>query len=223
MALIDILRTFALGNSFISFDPEALYSQYLHHEAGHILLAHYYGFRFGNFRFFLVDGFQCASIQTGVNNVEYSTDRTQALTKKARQLLAGELAARIAAGISLNQIVFGSKFAATMSRRTSLHSVMIAIHECDPDFRHDISKIFEIAFILEASRWWTWIWSLHKETFEILQSNWTQVTKLAASLRHLAPVPPAQQLQISGEEILQLCRQLHFPIENSERPPSLER
>ncbi len=164
---------------FVSFDPHVFDDPRVvaHHEASHALLAYYFGFRIGRFRTIqLPGGLMTGSVQNRPNVAMHHDDRRGSLVAKVRQLLAGEIAARMYANLRIDELVLPLPGAENVDQRTPWQLVHGNIQMNPP---RDTAKASEIIQDLAIAGWWQWLWMQHTETHQILQRYWVPLRQLA--------------------------------------------
>jgi len=120
----------------ISSDPHGFetISTIAHHEAAHAVIAYYYGFKIARFRTTLLsNGIMTGAVRCQPNISLADQDLETAHITKVRELLAGELAARITLNIRTDQIVLQINQAETVYEDTSFGSVLSNIPPEDYD------------------------------------------------------------------------------------------
>ncbi len=165
----EILRT----NSAISF-----------HEAGHVALAYHYGFRIGRFRTIPFPHGMGASVQTGLNQNKYQENPTTVMQDRVRQLLAGEITARLGIGLTTKELCLPTTggLKAECLTQSSPMSAFFHCLDMEPTQNvspHDLVKVANILNDLEISDWWSWFWEHHQKTLQIIYSHWEIISDLA--------------------------------------------
>ncbi len=204
---------------FVSDDPaeflaKARYIEFmLHHEAGHLLLAHYYGFLIGGFSYKADQGNLGSAIRNKPSPAINAQSPQVSAAIQARKLLAGELAGRIRAGIPTDEITIDllKPKAETLSAQTSFADIWPTV-----DQRRDAIRVIRLIHDLQVqSNWWTWVWDRHEETKTILHTHWPMVEELAS---RLVTIPPPDG-KVDGNTLIAWCREIGVPLHDPANVP----
>jgi hypothetical protein len=185
------------------------------HEAGHALLAYYHGLQIGRIRFFLHDG-QFAGAYRPIEEVEIDADA------RAERLLAGDLAARLLAGIRTDRVSLPIENAGWIGRWTSSKHLCSLLQQAGSENRqgeakHDVLKVMDLVTkhrsdrILWARRWWGWFWERVDLTYGVLDSEPGRLAHHALADFYLKCAQKSD-MPISGELSRQVLESAGAPL-----------
>lgn len=146
------------------------------HEAGHVLLAYFHGHEIGPTRFFLFDGSFAGA------NSPISAVNEHMVDARAEQLLAGDLAARILAGLPTDLVSLPIESAECLGKWTSARKLASLLDRATRDrghgeAKHDVSKVMDLVLkhrsdrLFWTRRWWHWFWKSVERTVAVLSSE----------------------------------------------------
>jgi hypothetical protein len=195
----------------------------LHHEAGHLVIAFYYGFDIGGFRYAYKNGELTGAVRNRPSAAVTALGAVTATKLETQKVLAGEIAGRIHCGLQPDRIVLmlDDPDPATITAQTPLD----ALHPSAAGQGHDTYK----AVVLYRQRriqanWWTWIWDCHDAAEQILHDNWARVEALAGRLATIPPYANAREEAahtpsgaVNGRTLIDWCKEFDVPIHNPAR------
>jgi len=200
------------------FDPARMRIINAHHEAGHLLLAYYFGFAISRYAYRQFGRDLSAFVKNKMNPEFTQADAAFAAMAETQKLLAGELAGRINAGISAEQIVLPVKDFAAVSRDTPLRKL-----DWESDHKgHDTIRVLVIAHGLGVAEWWGWICEQHAEVANFLRVHWDKVERLAERILTVEPYSNDDERRagtpsghIEGDDLIRWCREIGCPVRDS--------
>ena len=194
-----------------------------YHEAGHLLLAYYYGYQIGMFRFWDNNTNVFGSVRNRRSENPPGKDTLENLAFESRKLLAGEIAARMHMTLPLDDfcLPLTAPESKSVTKDTPFTELKYVVNQ---RVNHDGIKFLEQFRMNQEtipSDWWTWFWKCHAETVELIQKHWDILVALAARLQAVEvdefdPEKEAMQGYSPGKVLLQWCAEVGAPRLNPE-------
>ncbi|MCE9567630.1 MAG: hypothetical protein K8U57_36985 [Planctomycetes bacterium] len=193
-----------------------------YHEAGHLLLAYYYGYQIGMYRCWDNRSDFYGSIKNRRTDAPPAQESLENICNEARKLFAGEAAARIL--FNLPNTDFVARLERPRSEDVTAATSFDDLRYATPLPTPDGIKILELYRINRASipgSWWEWFWGMHDEAVALIQGNWRHVVALAERIQAVRPdafdrTHGAMQGYRSGEDVLKWCEEVSAPQLNPE-------
>ena len=163
---------------FIPHDPPVFEQPcaIAHHEAAHAVLAYLYGFRIGPFRTFTIPGDITTGSLEAQPSSELADNLPKATTERVRQILAGEVAARVVTASNPDEVVLPLPSAPLVNESVSLEQINLALRG---HIRTDMVRILGYMEYIGVINWWPWFWARHRETRELAERHWRAIQWLA--------------------------------------------
>jgi hypothetical protein len=187
------------------------------HEAGHALLAIYYGYQIGGFTCWYTGQDWTGKLENRRIPNAPLVDTLPNLITEAQKTLAGELAARIRAGIDTQAIVLPliSPDPHTVGANTPFDEL-----EPPGQQKYDGIKIlarYHYNRDVIPTSWWIWMRDRHGEARQILDANWPVVGAIAQRFLTVNPtgIDPAnghRMGRVDGTTVLQWCQEAGAPV-----------
>lgn len=188
------------------------------HEAGHAVVGYFYGEQIGPIRLGLLSGgLWGGGHKHGVPGVLSTAVVFPDCV--AHRLLAGEVAARRAAGLRPDRIhlsLSGAERIRCYWRVTPLAQQVLAANQNYPE---DMWKVLDLARDTHRLLWWRWIWNQHTWTRMFVDEQFDFVRDLADELvRFTASTPPTARFHghrgwaIPGSLIVGALNQSGCPV-----------
>lgn len=194
-----------------------------YHEAGHLLLAYYYGYQIGKFRFWDNNTNVFGSVSNRRCENPPGKDTLENLAFESRKLLAGDIAARMHMKLPLEDfcLPLTAPESKSVTKDTPFAELKYVVNQ---GANHDGIKFLEQFRKNQEtipSTWWTWFWKCHEEAVDLIKEHWDIVVELAAKLQTVkADVFDTNMLASQGyspgKVLLNWCDQVGAPRLNPE-------
>jgi hypothetical protein len=204
------------------YDPATKIQTFLHHEAGHLLLAYYYGLEIGGFRYAFINGELTGAVRNRPSAAVQALGVTLATRLETQKCLAGELAGRIHCGAPTNRmvLVLDGQDPETLNANTPFADLDLI-----PQPGQDTYKAITLFIDRKIpENWWNWMWGCHDAAEQILRDNWPLVEQLAERLAHIPPYANEKEKAdhkpsgaVDGQTLIDWCEEIGAPIHNPSR------
>lgn len=164
----------------VEYDPALVIAR---HEAAHGALAYYYGFELVHFRTLRFDAGWTGAVGVDANHIAGNLDL---MTVRVRQLVAGELSARLYLGIDPDVLTLPTQGGVQVGPATPLADVWNLLIK-QP--RRDMVKAIELIQTIGPPNWWQWLWDRHSEAQILINTYNRQISKLARRLQYALEQP----------------------------------
>ncbi len=172
---------------FVSADPEAFYNSatkrmtFFHHEAGHLLLAYYYGFEIAGFYFAYRGGELTGFVKNRPSPAVKGLPDSLGSARRRAQVPRRRALGRIHCGAPTDRMVFVLK---QPEPETVTSATPFAdLHPVPMPGQDTFKAVLVYVDNKIKDNWWQWLWGCHDEAEQILRQYWPLVQKLARAPR----------------------------------------